>query len=74
MGTSPERTERLKELVTEALERRNDVDGFEFRDSAEIGVMVAADEATETVLYHVTLEVLPDGTEETHWVTIGPVV
>lgn len=67
-----EREQRLKEYVESELRDRDDVAGYEIRSTDDPGVNVVVDE-DETRLYHVTLERLPDGTEETHWSYLGDV-
>ncbi|MFQ3318796.1 MAG: hypothetical protein ACI8UR_000601 [Natronomonas sp.] len=72
--TGSERSERLrqlKQMVREELERREDVREFTIREHDVQGILVDATEEDEDRLYHVTLERLPDGTEETHWSYLG---
>lgn len=67
-----ERERRLKEYVESELRDRDDVTGYEFRATDDPGVNVVVD-GDERRLYHVTLERLPDGAEETHWSYLGDV-
>lgn len=67
-----DRLRRLKDRVISDLQARDDIGGFEFQPTDDPGVHVMVEE-DEPKLYHVTLEHLPDGTEETHWSYLGDV-
>lgn len=68
---SAERERRLRQLIESELEGREDVSGFTFQSTDDPGVHVVVEEADDSRLYHVTLEHLTDGTEETHWSYLG---
>lgn len=64
-------SERLKQKVLADLEAWDDVTSFDIQDTDDPGILVEVEEPDMVRLYHVTLEQLPDGIEETHWSYIG---
>lgn len=73
MGEISDSNKRLKQKVEDELDTHEELVGYEFQEDESSGVLVKVNEADEVKLYHVTLETLPDGTEETHWAYLGPV-
>lgn len=74
-SNSSEEIQWLKREIESELQSREDVTDFEIRATDDPGVHVRVEEADvhETILYHVTVENLPDGTKETHWSYLGEI-
>ena len=69
----------LKRAVTEELESRDNVVDYKITESSPEHVLVDVTETTEEggsreVLYRIQPEPKLDGTDDTHWEYLGPVV
>lgn len=73
MGEVSDSKKRLKQKVEDELDTHEELVDYEFQEDEASGILGKVNEADEVKLYHVTLERLPDGTEETHWTYLGPV-
>ncbi|WP_152041832.1 hypothetical protein [Salinigranum salinum] len=69
--SSDDDTQRLIDRVREELDARSDVERFEVRFAADIGVVATVEGAAGTEHYHVTLEPHPEGETKLHWATLG---